>query len=153
ADVTPRVVRRGVESAQSCERTMRAKRFTRHQIIAVLKEAEAGTKTNDPCRRYGISDVTFYNWKAKYRGLTVSEARQRAYCYNRWTEEKSIKAGLLSSTVIILSSATAVAGNILNNGDFSKGFSCYSAYEWSANYHFLLSTDSHSGGYAAELYC
>src|SRR5262245_65869938 len=104
---------------------MKAKRFTEEQIIAVLKEAEAGAKTKDLCRKYGISDVTFYNWKAKYRGLTVSEARQRACCYNRWSEEKSIKAGLLSSTVIILSSADAVDGNMLNKGDFSKGLFCY----------------------------
>ena len=50
--------------------------FTEEQIIAVLKEAEAGAKTKDLCRKYGISDVTFCNWKAKYAGLTVSEARR-----------------------------------------------------------------------------
>ena len=64
-----------------------------------------------------------------------------------------IKVGPLSSAVISLSSVTAVAGNILNNGDFSKGFSCYSAYEWSNNHQFLLSTNSRSGGHAAEIYC
>ena len=64
-----------------------------------------------------------------------------------------IKVGPLSSAVISLSSVTAVAGNILNNGDFSKGFSCYSAYEWSDNHQFLLSTNSRSGGHAAEIYC
>ena len=54
---------------------MKAKRFSEEQIIAVLKEAEAGAKTKDLCRRHGISEATFYNWKAKY-GMTVSEARR-----------------------------------------------------------------------------
>ena len=55
---------------------MKGKRFTEEQIIAVLKEAEAGAKTKELCRRHGISDATFYNWKAKYAGMTVSEARR-----------------------------------------------------------------------------
>lgn len=55
---------------------MRSKRFSEEQIIAVLKESEAGTKTKELCRRHGISDQTFYNWKAKYGGMTVSEARR-----------------------------------------------------------------------------
>ena len=55
---------------------MKAKRFAEEQIIAVLKEAEAGAKTNDLCRKHGISDATFYNWKAKYGGMTVSAARR-----------------------------------------------------------------------------
>jgi putative transposase len=55
---------------------MKGKRFSEEQIIAVLKEAEAGAKTKDLCRRHGISDATFYNWKAKYSGMTVSEARR-----------------------------------------------------------------------------
>ena len=55
---------------------MRTKRFSEEQIIAVLKESEAGAKTKDLCRRHGISEPTFYNWKAKYAGMTVSEARR-----------------------------------------------------------------------------
>ena len=53
---------------------MKGKRFTEEQIIAVLKESEAGAKTKELCRRHGISEATFYNWKAKYGGLTVSDA-------------------------------------------------------------------------------
>lgn len=55
---------------------MKGKRFTEEQIIGVLKEAEAGAKTKELCRQHGISDATFYNWKAKYHGMTVSEARR-----------------------------------------------------------------------------
>ena len=55
---------------------MRGKRFKQEQIIPILKEAEAGVSVADLCRKYGISDGTFYNWKAKYGGLTVNEARR-----------------------------------------------------------------------------
>ena len=55
---------------------MRTKRFTEEQIIGVLKEGEAGAKTKELCRKYGISEATSYNWKAKYHGMSVSEARR-----------------------------------------------------------------------------
>ena len=55
---------------------MKGKRYSEEQIIGILKEAEAGAKTCDLCRKYGISDATLYNWKAKYGGLTVNEARR-----------------------------------------------------------------------------
>jgi putative transposase len=55
---------------------MKRKRFSEEQIIKVLKEAEAGAKPADLCRRHGISEATYYNWKAKYSGMTVSEARR-----------------------------------------------------------------------------
>lgn len=51
-------------------------RFTEEQIIGVLKEAEAGMKVTEICRKYGISDATYYNWKAKFGGLTVSESQR-----------------------------------------------------------------------------
>ena len=53
-----------------------AKRKTEEQIIAVLKESEAGAKTSDLCRAHGISETTFYKWKDKFGGMTVSEARR-----------------------------------------------------------------------------
>ena len=55
---------------------MRASRFSEAQIIGILREHEAGAKTPDLCRRQGISDATFYKWKAQYGGLEVSAARR-----------------------------------------------------------------------------
>jgi len=55
---------------------MKRKRFSEEQIIGVLKESEAGSKTDDVCRRHGISTATFYAWRKKYGGLEVSEARR-----------------------------------------------------------------------------
>lgn len=55
---------------------MKRKRFSEEQIIGVLKESEAGMKTADLARRYGVSEATIYNWKAKYGGLEVSEAKR-----------------------------------------------------------------------------
>ena len=52
------------------------KRYTEEQIIAVLREGEAGAKVTDLCRKYGMSDATYYNWKARYAGLTVSELKR-----------------------------------------------------------------------------
>jgi len=69
---------------------MKAKRFTEEQIIGALKEADAGAKTKELCRRHGISEATFYNWKAKYAGMTVSEARRL-----KELEQENVKLKLL----------------------------------------------------------
>ena len=55
---------------------MKRIRFTEEQIIAVLSEHEAGAKTADLARKYGISEATLYNWKAKYGGMDVSDAKR-----------------------------------------------------------------------------
>ena len=55
---------------------MKRSRVTEEQVIAILREQEAGAKTADVCRRHGISSPTFCAWKAKYGGLDVSQARK-----------------------------------------------------------------------------
>jgi putative transposase len=52
------------------------KRFTEEQIIKILKENESGLGTGELCRKHGISAATFYNWKSKYGGMEVSEAKK-----------------------------------------------------------------------------
>ena len=55
---------------------MKRSRFSEEQIIAVLKEQEAGMPTAEVCRRHGVSSATFYKWKSKFGGLEVSDARR-----------------------------------------------------------------------------
>lgn len=55
---------------------MKKNRFTGEQVIAVLREQEAGAATADVCRKHGVSSATFYKWKATYGGMDVSQARK-----------------------------------------------------------------------------
>lgn len=68
---------------------MKRARFSEEQIIGVLMEAEAGANTADLARRHGVSEATIYNWKAKYGGLEVSEARRFAGAREREREAQT----------------------------------------------------------------
>ena len=65
-----------LESDPRKGRTTKRKRFTEEQIIGILTEHDAGAKCADLCRKHGMSEGTFYNWKAKYGGMTVSDAKR-----------------------------------------------------------------------------
>ena len=71
-----------------------AKRYTEEQIIAVLKEADSGLKTGEICRKHGISDATYYKWKAKYSGLEVSDLRKMKTLEEENSKLKRIVADL-----------------------------------------------------------
>jgi putative transposase len=55
---------------------MKKSKFTETQIVSILKEADAGLKVTDVCRKHGISQPTFYNWKSKYGGMSVAELKR-----------------------------------------------------------------------------
>lgn len=55
---------------------MKKTKFTEHQIISILKQQETGMKVADICREHGISDATFFNWKARYSGMDASQLKR-----------------------------------------------------------------------------
>ncbi len=55
---------------------MKRSRYSEEQIVGILKEAEAGITVAELCRKYGMSDATYYNWKAKYGGMTASDLKK-----------------------------------------------------------------------------
>jgi putative transposase len=65
---------------------MARKRYTEEQIVSILKEAAAGAKTEDLCRKYGVSQNTFYAWRTKFAGMTVPDVKKL-----RSLEEENLK--------------------------------------------------------------
>src|SRR5690606_35644881 len=63
-------------SLEPAKTAMKKTKFTEAQIIGILKEQESGLKVSDICRKHGISDATFYNWKSKYAGMSVDELKR-----------------------------------------------------------------------------
>jgi putative transposase len=79
---------------------MKRSRFTEEQIIGILREQEAGAATGDVCRRHGISNATFYKWKAKYGGLDVSEARRLKVLEDENAKLKKLAEAMLDNAML-----------------------------------------------------
>ena len=73
---------------------MKRSRFTETQIISILKEADAGVKVKDVCRRHGISDGTYYNWKSKYGGMSASDLKRMKEMEQELSQYKRMYAEL-----------------------------------------------------------
>ena len=85
---------------------MKRSRFTEEQIIGVLKEHQAGVSAADLCRKHGISDATFYNWRSKYGGMEVSEAKR----LKQLEEENAKLKKLLAESVMDVSTLREMLG-------------------------------------------
>lgn len=73
---------------------MKKSRYSEEQIVSILKEAEGGIPAKELCRKYGISDQTYYNWKAKYGGMVVSDVRRLRHLEEENRRLKQIVADL-----------------------------------------------------------
>jgi putative transposase len=80
---------------------MKRNRFKEEQIIAILREQEAGSPTADVCRKHGISSATFYKWKAKFGGLDVSDAKRLKALEDENTKLKKLLAETMLDNAIL----------------------------------------------------
>ena len=73
---------------------MKKSRFTESQIVSILKETDAGLKVNEVCRKHGISDATYYNWKSKYGGMEASQLKKMKELESELSQYKRMYAEL-----------------------------------------------------------
>lgn len=80
---------------------MRKSRFTEEQIIAILAEQEQGLATAEVCRKHGVSQATFYKWKAKFGGMDVSDARKLKILETENARLKRLLADAMLDNVVL----------------------------------------------------
>lgn len=85
---------------------MKASRFTEEQIIGILREQEAGARTPEVCRKYGISAGTFYKWKAKFGGMQVSDAKRLKALEDENAKLKKLLAEAMLDNAVLKDIAT-----------------------------------------------
>ena len=104
---------------------MRRSRYTEEQIIGILKQHQAGLGAKDLCRKHGISDATFYNWRSKYGGMDVSDARKLKALED---ENRKLKKLLAES---MLDNA-ALKELLAKNGRARREARCCRSFAWRA---------------------
>ena len=85
---------------------MKRSRFTEEQIIAILREQEAGMATAEVCRKHGVSTATFYKWKAKFGGLDVSDAKRLRALEDENAKLKKLLAEAMLDNAVLKDLAT-----------------------------------------------
>ena len=95
---------------------MKKKRFTETQIVSILHQQEAGKSVKDISREHGISDATFYNWKAKYGGMQVSDVKRMKYLEEENSRLKRIVANQTLEIDAIKTVLEKKYGDLTTNG-------------------------------------
>jgi putative transposase len=95
---------------------MKKKRFTETKIVSILRQQEAGKSVKDICREYSISEPTFYNWKAKYGGMEVSDVRRMKELEEENSKLKRIVANLTLENDAIKTVLEKKYGGLTTNG-------------------------------------
>lgn len=95
---------------------MKKTRFTEAQIVSILQQQEAGKSVKDISREYGISDATFYNWKAKYGGMQISDVKRMKDLEDENSRLKRIVANLTLENDAIKTVLEKKYGGLTTNG-------------------------------------
>lgn len=102
---------------------MKRSRFTKEQVIGILKEQETGQRTADVCRRHGVSEGAFYKWKAKYGGLEVSEAKRLKALEDENGRLKNLLAAAMLDNAM-LKDVVSKNGNARSKAGGCRSFAC-----------------------------
>ncbi|MEI6002002.1 transposase [Paraburkholderia bengalensis] len=103
---------------------MKKSRFSEEQIIGVPKEADAGMKVADLCRKHGISDATFYNWRSRYGGMDISEARRLRQLEEENQRLKRLVEGRSWKKVSSPAQRREVVQQVIEQHDYSERRAC-----------------------------